>query len=544
MKEKLIRSSFILAVGTVLSGNVIMGIQSIGAIFFIAAFTEGIHRWLLFPFVLAAMSFHMTVDQLIKYGVGMIITMLIVIAGEKKWKRFHKEWGYICMGGTLIAIAAGERWVKEGGNYFLIKGIVEGVFVMSSGYLLGMFIHLLMSVKVKKPKLKKNKEQWFLANAGKARLLACAETYRNLAKTFHGLSETPPDEFLMAEERKDYLWKRRMMETQVVMAGQLSEMAQIITDVAEDICGVVDVGEMLEERLTFNLKKKGILAKNILVAKVREQRNEIYMTVRTYKRKPINTKEIGDMLYEVCNKKYVPSLDTVTMVNKEFVTLRFEEDANFRLLSGLAKVTKENERISGDNYSIHQINTGRIVCSLSDGMGSGEEAYEESETVVDLMEQFLEAGFTKEAAIQMVNGYLISRTEDQVISTADICDIDLYDGVCDFMKLGASTSFIKRDNGVEIVPSQSLPLGVFHQLDLESVSKKLYDGDYVIMMTDGVVDRILETDPEEELKELIQNIQSVNPNEMAKQILYQILASYPESIHDDMTVIVLGIWKK
>ena len=56
-------------------------------------------------------------------------------------------------------------------------------------------------------KLKKNKEQWFLANAGKARLLACAETYRNLAKTFHGLSETPPDEFLMAEERKDYLWK-------------------------------------------------------------------------------------------------------------------------------------------------------------------------------------------------------------------------------------------------------------------------------------------------------------------------------------------------
>ena len=96
MKEKLIRSSFILAVGTVLSGNVIMGIQSIGAIFFIAAFTEGIHRWLLFPFVLAAMSFHMTVEQLIKYGVGMIITMLIVIAGEKKWKRFHKEWGYIC----------------------------------------------------------------------------------------------------------------------------------------------------------------------------------------------------------------------------------------------------------------------------------------------------------------------------------------------------------------------------------------------------------------------------------------------------------------
>ena len=90
------------------------------------------------------------------------------------------------------------------------------------------------------------------------------------------------------------------------------------------------------------------------------------------------------------------------------------------------------------------------------------------------------------------------------------------------------------------MPSQSLPLGVFHQLDLESVSKKLYDGDYVIMMTDGVVDRILETDPEEELKELIQNIQSVNPNEMAKQILYQIL----ESIHDDMTVIVLGIWKK
>ena len=39
---------------------------------------------------------------------------------------------------------------------------------------------------------------------------------------------------------------------------------------------------------------------------------------------------------------------------------------------------------------------------LSDGMGSGEEAFRESARVVEMLEELLEAGFPKETAIQMM----------------------------------------------------------------------------------------------------------------------------------------------
>ena len=50
---------------------------------------------------------------------------------------------------------------------------------------------------------------------------------------------------------------------------------------------------------------------------------------------------------------------------------------------------------------------GRFVMCLSDGMGSGMEACKESETVVELLEQFMESGFSQETAAKMVNSALV-----------------------------------------------------------------------------------------------------------------------------------------
>ena len=57
------------------------------------------------------------------------------------------------------------------------------------------------------------------------------------------------------------------------------------------------------------------------------------------------------------------------------------------MLYGVARVTKERETISGDNYACAATDEQFTMC-LSDGMGSGMEASKESETVVELLEQF------------------------------------------------------------------------------------------------------------------------------------------------------------
>ena len=87
------------------------------------------------------------------------------------------------------------------------------------------------------------------------------------------------------------------------------------------------------------------------------------------------------------------------IVNGEYHTVHFVEDVSYQVLYGVAKLTKEMEKVSGDNYICRQEEAGRFVMCLSDGMGSGVEACRESEEVVELLEQFLESGFTQELSL-------------------------------------------------------------------------------------------------------------------------------------------------
>ena len=61
------------------------------------------------------------------------------------------------------------------------------------------------------------------------------------------------------------------------------------------------------------------------------------------------------------------------------------EEVNFKILYGAAKITKEKETVSGDNYTCAVEENGQFFICLSDGMGSGLEASRESETVVDTL---------------------------------------------------------------------------------------------------------------------------------------------------------------
>ena len=73
--------------------------------------------------------------------------------------------------------------------------------------------------------------------------------------------------------------------------------------------------------------------------------------------------------------------------------------------------------------------------SLSDGMGSGEEACRESEQVVDLTQQLLETGFSPRSALKLVNTVLLL-SGAQHPATLDLSCVDLHTAVLEVMKLG------------------------------------------------------------------------------------------------------------
>jgi stage II sporulation protein E len=131
-----------------------------------------------------------------------------------------------------------------------------------------------------------------------------------------------------------------------------------------------------------------------------------------------------------------------------------------------------------------------------------------------------------------------------MFSTVDMCALDLYSGICSFLKAGASATFIRRDRWVESIESESLAAGLVQQMDFESVSRKLYHGDYLIMMTDGVLDALPLDREEDTMKEIILDVGEDTPKEMSRGILERVLGYCDFRARDDMTILVAGIWKK
>ena len=110
--------------------------------------------------------------------------------------------------------------------------------------------------------------------------------------------------------------------------------------------------------------------------------------------------------------------------------------------------------------------------------------------------------------------------------------------------MGAACTYIKRGNWVECIKSISLPMGATDLVDTETITKKLYNGDFVIMISDGIMDALEVDDKEEAVGRLIMEIETANSREMADAILSKTLELTCDSPQDDMTVIVMGLWEK
>lgn len=335
-----------------------------------------------------------------------------------------------------------------------------------------------------------------------------------------------------------------MIENRLAVAGQLQEMSRIMDMVAEDLYDISPAEPVLMEKLQKLLRKRHIVVKQVWVMDKVEGRRQIFLTMRARSGQCISVNEVAQLLSGEFETPMAAAGGGRRIVNGEFHTVHFVEDVSYQMLYGVSKLTREQEKVSGDNYICRQEENGRFVMCLSDGMGSGVEACQESEEVVELLEQFLESGFSQETAAKMVNSALVMKGPDGMFSTVDICAVDLYTGICNFLKAGACATFIKRDHWVEAISSESLAAGLLQQVDFETSSRKLYHGDYLIMMTDGVLDALPSQREEETMKEIIMDIHEETPREMSRGILERVLGYSDYCARDDMTVLVAGMWKK
>nr|WP_296263037.1 SpoIIE family protein phosphatase [uncultured Merdimonas sp.] len=347
------------------------------------------------------------------------------------------------------------------------------------------------------------------------------------------------------ENAKEILmWSNRMVQNREGYAGQLTSFAKMIQYTTRELDAGIFEDEHLEKRLKTRLKKAGIRMLSAVFYMTPKGKYEIHLTVKALKGQTVSTRELVHLVSGCVGREMTPGRGERPVIGEEYCTVACIEGAVYHTLQGVARIGKGCEKISGDTFLMTELPGGKQGIALSDGMGSGEDAFRESSMVVEMLEELLGAGFPVKTAVQMMNTALVIGREEVRFCTVDVSLFDLYEGSCEFVKAGAAATFLKRKDEVEIIRSATLPIGVLQDIEIDSQTRKLQSGDYVIMVTDGVMDALPAGEQDVLMRTFIQDTDIVNPKELAHHILGRVLEWSGEVPLDDMTVLAAGLWKK
>lgn len=349
-------------------------------------------------------------------------------------------------------------------------------------------------------------------------------------------------EVFQAEKQK-MVWNRKLVLNREGCAASMNAFADLVQHAARELDAGICVDDHLQRKVKAQLKKRGLKLLSSVFFVTKQGRYEVHLTVRAPKGQCVASREAAEALSYSLGRQMLLVKGECPVVTENYGTLVFMEGPAFQTIQGVAKIGKGCQKISGDTFAMTQLPGGKEGVVLSDGMGSGEHAFQESAMVVEMLEELLEAGFPPQTAVQMMNTALVAGREELCFSTVDMCVFDLYQGTCELMKAGASTTFIRTGGGVEKISSTTLPIGVLQELEIQRTCRQLADGDFVIMVTDGVLDALPVGEQDILLETIIQGSAITNPKEMAQHVLEQVLNWTGTEPEDDMTVLAVGIWE-
>nr|WP_282580156.1 stage II sporulation protein E [Natroniella sulfidigena] len=351
---------------------------------------------------------------------------------------------------------------------------------------------------------------------------------------------TEIDQFMKKQELNSY-WQDRMKSKEELLLKQLSGMSKVVDQLTDKLTVKVEADKELENKIFSLLKSNGLAVKEIFTTNYNDEELEITITKQSCN----GNQECIKQMIPLMNNRLDYNLnlgwsECGYQMDKSNCTCQFIPGSKYDFQGGVATLSQQND-ISGDNYTFFKRKDGKFYAILSDGMGVGSNAYQQSSSAISLLHKMLAVGLNYNVALEIVNSILEIRTHKDTFATIDLLSIDQLTGEAEFIKVGSASSFIKRDSDVSMVKSTSLPVGILNQVEAEPTSLQLQDGDLIIMLTDGVLDSKEElTIKEEWVLKILKNNLIDDPQSLAQYILDKAKAEN-KAIKDDMTALVIKV---
>ncbi|HLR23683.1 MAG TPA: stage II sporulation protein E, partial [Pseudogracilibacillus sp.] len=338
--------------------------------------------------------------------------------------------------------------------------------------------------------------------------------------------------------------KQQVVESKRLVADQLQGVSEVMEDFANEILKEREHHEKLEIKIINALNQMGIELDKLEIYRLEKGNIDIELTASFDNYHGEGEKIIAPILSEILDEVIVVKQAEVSPFPSGYSFLSFGSARQYVVETGVANAAKGGGLISGDSYVTMELGVGKYAMAISDGMGNGERAQEESRETLRLLQQILETGIPERVAIKTINSILSLRTTDEMFATLDLAMIDLHNVNVRFLKIGSSPSFIKRSDDMFTVEASNLPMGIIQEFDVDIVSEQLKSDDLLIMMSDGILEGPAHVpNAESWIKQKLRQMKTDNPQEVADLLLEEVIRVRSGVIADDMTVVVAKVKK-
>ncbi len=334
--------------------------------------------------------------------------------------------------------------------------------------------------------------------------------------------------------RVNTIWQNKMLENTAIYREQFIEISNIVKNLKEEILSNPYFDAQLALDISSELEQNNIDVKKVSV--IKNFNNQYEVEIRLY---PCQQEEpcfeiISGILRDML---HIPFYKDKGKCSAKECVLLFKECEILRLHTCVRQASKDGNAKNGDSVCHKNLDNGSFFLALCDGSGSGEKANAYSSATIKLLEQFLKTGFSKDATLKLINTSMLIKTETDYFSTIDFGLIDLKNGTAEFMKKGASPTYIRRKNGsCEIIAVDNLPAGILNS-NAEPIRKlMLQPGDMIIMVSDGICDAICK---EHWVIDALNAVHLSTPEDISDILLK--IAQSSKHANDDMTVMVSEI---
>lgn len=250
----------------------------------------------------------------------------------------------------------------------------------------------------------------------------------------------------------------------------------------------------------------------------------------------ITRDEVYDVVIPVLEKFLDTRLNLLVIEDSArqlgYMHLVLSNHQNYQLVYGIQQISKDAASC-GDSYLCFRHHQYTMI-ALSDGMGYGPKAHEESELTLDVFSRLLKSGIELDECIQTINSLLKIKNRMEMFTTLDLLMFDTNDAQATFLKNGATPSFVYHYNQLDKVQTRALPIGIVSKVDTHSEKYQCADQDLIIMYSDGFDHGI-----EDVIEHCLKQCGQCHPQKLADAMMQELLQT--NQVDDDATIIVARV---